>query len=270
MTNTSDFWKTWAPHLSYLEDNHLDLRTINALVKKISAPVIVVGGGQGLLVNELQMHGLHVDGVDSCPEMVKFAEQRRGVKLVQTDGSSLPFADSSYDTAIIATGVVDFLDDENQIRQIIKETARVTKKTGRLLISFYNVHPVTERFLRRIGVITENGIMRRRRLFELNRLKPLDFISVVRKDGNLGLFSAIAELIKLQLFLPKQERILSKNLSMILKSADNADELIESVSEFIPHHNRGSIHALFKKLDIDINEFMYFDSCFVVDVGIKP
>ncbi len=269
MANESNFWQLWAPHLVYLEDNHLDLRTINALVEKISSPVLVVGGGQGLLVNELQKEGFLVDGVDSSPEMVKLAEQRRGVKLVLTDGSSLPFADGSYGTSIIATGVIDFLDDDNQIRQIIDETRRVTGKEGKLLISFYKIHPVTERFMKRIGIVNDQGTLRRRRLFELSRLDPKDFIAAIRKDTNLSLFSIIAELIRLQLFLPEQERILTKNLSMILKSADNADELIASVSESIPHRNRDSIDALFKKLDIPINELLDFETCFVVDVGIN-
>ena len=95
MANETNFWKLWAPHLVYLEDNHLDLRTIGALSEKIVSPVLVVGGGQGLLVHELQKKGFRVDGVDSSPEMVKLAEQRRGVKLILTDGSTLPFADES-------------------------------------------------------------------------------------------------------------------------------------------------------------------------------
>lgn len=267
MANKSNFWQLWAPHLVYLEDNHLDLRTINALVEKISSPVLVVGGGQGLLVNELQKKGLQVDGVDSSPEMVKYAEQRRGVKLVLTDGSSLPFADGNYSTSIIATGVIDFLDDDNQIRQIIEETRRVTRKTGRLLIAFYKIHPVTEKFLKHIGIVTDQGTLRHRRLFEMSRLEPKDFIAAIRKDTNLSLLSVIAALIRLQLFLPKQERILTKNLSMLLKSAKNADELIASVSESIPYRNRDSIDALFKRLDIPINELLDFETCFVVDIG---
>jgi SAM-dependent methyltransferase len=269
MANEANFWQLWAPHLVYLEDNHLDLRAINALVDKISSPTLVVGGGQGLLVNELQKKGLHVDGVDSSPEMVKWAEQRRGVKLVLTDGSSLPFADNSYETSIIATGVVDFLDDEEKIRQIINETCRVTKNDGRLLISFYKLHPITEIFLKRIGIVTEHGTLRRRRIFSLSRLSPMDFIAAIRTDGNMSLFSAVFEAIKLQLLLPKQERVMTKNLSMILKTADNADELIDSVSETNPYRNQESIVDLFRKLDMSITELMKFDACFVAEVSIK-
>lgn len=151
MTNKSSFWQLWAPHLALFEDNHLDLRTINIIADKISQPVLIVGGGQGLIIDALRKKGLHVDGVDSNSEMVRLAEQRRGVKLVYTDGSSLPFADESYATTIISTGVVDFLDDEKQILQIINEARRVTKKGGACL------SPITRFILLQKSFLSESG-----------------------------------------------------------------------------------------------------------------
>ena len=268
MTNKSNFWQLWAPHLALFEDNHLDLRTINIIADKISQPVLIVGGGQGLLVNALRKKGLHVDGVDSSSEMVRLAGQRRDIKLVHTDGSSLPFADESYATTIISTGVVDFLDDEKQILQIINEARRVTKK-GSLLVSYCKVHPAAENFLKRIGIITENHIIRLRRLFELSRLAPPKFIAAIRQDGNLSLCGAIAELLRIQWFLPKKERLLSNTMSKILKTADNADELIGSISEAIPHHTRESISTSCKKLKLSVNTLMDYERCFVVDVGVE-
>ncbi|PPK72172.1 methyltransferase family protein [Methylobacter tundripaludum] len=269
MTNKSNFWQLWAPHLALFEDNHLDLRTINIIADKISQPVLIVGGGQGLIIDALRKKGLHVDGVDSNSEMVRLAEQRRGIKLVHTDGSSLPFADESYATTIISTGVVDFLDDEKQILQIINEARRVTKKGGSLLVSYYKVHPVAEKFFNRIGIITENHIMRLRRLFELSRLPPSKFIADIRQDGNLSLCGAIAELLRIQWFLPKKERLLSNTMSKILKTADNADELIGSAPEAIPHHTRESISTLCKKLKLSVNTLVDYEMCFVVDVGVE-
>lgn len=269
MKNKSNFWQLWAPHLVFFEDNHLDLETINIIAGKISQPVLIVGGGQGLLVDALRKKGLHVDGVDSSSEMVRLAGQRRGIKLVHTDGSSLPFADESYTTTIISTGVVDFLDDEKQILQIINEARRVTKKGGSLLVSYYKVHPAAEKFLERIGIITENHIMRLRRLFELNRLAPSKFIAAIRQDGNLSLCGAIAELLRILWFLPKKERQLSNAMIKILNTADNADELIGSVSEAIPYHTRESISTLCKKLKLCVNTLMDYERCFVLDVDVE-
>ncbi|WKJ91735.1 class I SAM-dependent methyltransferase [Methylomonas montana] len=268
MTNKSNFWQLWAPHLALFEDNHLDLQTINIIADKISQPVLIVGGGQGLLVDALRKKGLHVDGVDSSSEMVRLAEQRRGIKLVHADGSSLPFADESYATTIISTGVVDFLNDEKQILQIINEARRVTKKGGRLLVSYYKVHPAAEKFFKRIGIITENHTMRFRRLFELSRLAPFKFFATIRQDGNLSLCGAIAELLRIQWFLPKQERLLSNAMCKILKTADNADELIGSIAESIPHHTRESISTLCKKHKLPVNAILVYEMCFVVDVGV--
>jgi hypothetical protein len=44
------FWEMWAPYLSYIEDNHLDLANIEKLGGVISDPVLIVGAGQGLLL----------------------------------------------------------------------------------------------------------------------------------------------------------------------------------------------------------------------------
>ncbi|MFM8332654.1 MAG: class I SAM-dependent methyltransferase [Candidatus Methylumidiphilus sp.] len=269
MPNTVRFWDAWAPHLSHLENNHLDIQTINILLKGISGSVLVVGGGQGLLVDELRKKGLIADGVDSSAEMVKLAKQRRAIDLLHTNGRYLPLADASYGTSIIATGVVDFLNDEKEIRCIMEEAIRVTQQGGRLIVSFYKVHPVAENFLRRIGIITENGVMRHRKLFEMSRLEPSALVSLIRQQANVGLCGAIFELAKLQLFLPQKERILSQNLSMILKSSDNAEELIEAVSESIPYHNPESISALFKKLNLPIDGVMVFDTCFIVNVVLN-
>ncbi len=63
-TNTSIFWETWAPYLSYVENNHLDLDCIKQLRDAISDPVLVVGAGQGLLVEELQKVGIQLTQVN--------------------------------------------------------------------------------------------------------------------------------------------------------------------------------------------------------------
>ena len=112
MTEVGRFWETWAPYLSYIEDNHLDLANIEKLGGVISDPVLIVGAGQGLLVEQLQKSGHKVDGVDLSPQMVKYAEMRRGLKLIEADARNLPFASEMYNTTIISTGVVDFLHDE--------------------------------------------------------------------------------------------------------------------------------------------------------------
>lgn len=132
MADIERFWNAWAPYLSYIEDNHLDLANIKTLDRIISDPVLIVGAGQGLLVEQLKKTAHKVDGVDLSPEMVKYAWTRRGLRLIEADGRKLPFADNTYATTIIATGVVDFLNDEGSSSDSTRCTPRPRDWPGAL------------------------------------------------------------------------------------------------------------------------------------------
>jgi 2-polyprenyl-3-methyl-5-hydroxy-6-metoxy-1,4-benzoquinol methylase len=64
MNNPSDFWDALAAHHSAIEDNYLNLASIRRVLDEIGSPVLVVGAGLGLIVEELQKHGFQCDGVD--------------------------------------------------------------------------------------------------------------------------------------------------------------------------------------------------------------
>ena len=221
MTEVERYWETWAPYLSYFEDNHLDLANIEKLRGIISDPVLIVGAGQGLLVEQLQKSGFKVDGVDQSPQMVKYAEMRRGLKLIEADGRNLPFASKMYNTAIIATGVVDFLDDDGQVGLIVNEARRVTHDSGKVLVAFLGAHPAAERFARRVGLITDRGTFCQRKMFELTRLSAWQTLRTFRRDSRMGIFRALRELLILQMFLPRKEKEMTKRLAEVLKVADN-------------------------------------------------
>ena len=87
MTESKKIWETWARYLSYVEDSFLNLESIKKLVPFIRSPVLIVGAGQGLLVEELQQQGLAVTGVDYEPRMIEYAEKRRGLQR-QSQGQS--------------------------------------------------------------------------------------------------------------------------------------------------------------------------------------
>ncbi len=130
MADLARFWENWAPYLSHIEDNHLDLENIQRLGAHISDPVLIIGAGQGLLVEQLQKSGHSVDGVELSPLMIKYAKTRRGLELIEANARQLPLADNTYNTTIIATGVVDFLDDESQVELIVNEASRVRGPGG--------------------------------------------------------------------------------------------------------------------------------------------
>ncbi len=139
MNHSSDFWDALAPHHSAIENNYLDLPSLRRIVHDIHQPVLVVGAGQGLIVEELQKNGLHVEGVDLSSEMIRYAQKRRGLNLVRADARAMPFGGGTYETIIYATGVVDFIADDAQIRMIVNEARRIVTQSGRIFIAFYRI-----------------------------------------------------------------------------------------------------------------------------------
>jgi len=269
MTDIRKYWGGWAPYWSYTEDNFLDLESINKLTTVIRDPTLVLGAGQGLLVEALQKRGLKVDGVDSQPLMVDLAQKRRGLRLICADGANMPFADNSYSTCIVATGVIDWSDDERQIGSIVNETLRVTDDSGEVLVAFYRFHPKVEELMKYLGLITDDDLWCYRRTLEMI-LKPLRSFWAIKNDRNLSLLSAFLSLIRTQFFLPKKEKTARKNWSNAWKKAnqdlDNPEALIECSPEFIPYRNEKQIQNLFKNLNIPIQKIFIFASCIVVQI----
>jgi hypothetical protein len=113
MDRCSDFWNVLAQLHAEIEDTNFDLASARRLLPEIKSPVLVVGAGQGLIVEELRKHGCECDGVDLSSEMIRQAKLRRGITLVRADAKALPFPAGSYETIIYATGVVDFTADED-------------------------------------------------------------------------------------------------------------------------------------------------------------
>jgi len=273
MVETKSYWTAWAPYWSYQEDFFLDLDAINKLSAFITNPVLIIGAGQGLLVEQLQKNDFTVDGIDSDPQMISYAKEKRGLDLIQANAKDLPFADDSYKTSIIATGVVDFIDDKEQIQSIINEALRVTDKTGKVFVAFYKYHVKVEILLRYTGIITDKNLLRFKKLAEMTMLSfdnPIRFISVVRKEANIGFLRTLFILIRTQLFLPKKEKKESRKLSALWKQAknelDNPQSLIDCLPELVPYRNKEQIDSLFKNLNFSIKEMFFYDSCTVVQL----
>ena len=85
--NASNYWDTLAPHHWRLENNYLDVSSVRLILGDIRQPVMVVGAGQGLIVEELRRQGLRCDGVDLSAKMMEYARLRRGLTLVRANAS---------------------------------------------------------------------------------------------------------------------------------------------------------------------------------------
>lgn len=270
MAESSEFWKAWAPYLSYFEENALDLDTINQLIPTIKAPVLVVGAGQGLLVEELQKQGITTTGIDYEPLMIDYAKKRRGLDLILADATDLPDKDNIYQTTIIATGVVDFMEDENTIESIITEAKRVTSKSGTVLVAFYRMPRKVERLFMHIGFITEDGHGRYRLFCRLPRMNLIEILKAFKEETGSGYLKTFFTLMRIQLASPREQNVRRKRIQQmwkqISKDVDDPDALVRAAPELIPFRDDENIHALFDRVNVSVSNVMNFDSCTIVQL----
>lgn len=266
MSDKIKFWEVWSPYWSYIEDNFLDLDSIDKLSSVIKDPAVVIGAGQGILVEQLRKKGLAVDGVDGEPEMVAYARKRRNLDIILANGNKMPIDDNTYQTSIIATGVIDFLDDEEEIRSIVNEAVRVTCDNGSVFVAFFRMPTQGEEFMRNSELLTDESRWRIKRMFEIFRLKPINFLKAVAKEANVSFVSVIFKLVKLQMRTPRKEKEALKRWVEMLKNIDDPEELIESVPESLPYRNEESIRNLFNDIDTPIKEMIQFASCLTVRI----
>lgn len=176
----SRFWDALAPYHAAIENHYLDLPTIRRLLKDLKEPVLVVGGGQGLIVEELRRKGFECEGIDLSPEMIRQAKLRRGITLIHADARAMPMAERTYGTVIYATGVVDFTDDEEAIKEMLREGGRVVKDSGTIFVAFYRASAALESVMQKVGLVSNHKLAARQSL-ELYLLNPIQMISWVAK-----------------------------------------------------------------------------------------
>ena len=264
MSEKQRFWQLWSEVWSYAEDNMLDTDSINRLASVVEDPALVVGAGQGLLVEQLHNKGLKVDGIDSEPKMIEFARKRRGLELILADGRQMPFADNTYRTSIIATGVVDWLDDQEQIRSILTEARRVTEDAGKVLVAFYRFGSAAEQVMRLAGLITDDERWHWKQTFQAMRMTPVELLRTVKAKGDVSYLSALAKLIKLRFLAPAKEKKAAKRWSRLWKEAADPEKLIDCTPDSLPYRTEVQIRSLFENIDIPIREVLGFESCTVV------
>ncbi|MCI0723721.1 MAG: class I SAM-dependent methyltransferase [Acidobacteria bacterium] len=265
MTESSEFWDALAPHHSSIEDNYLDLSSLRLILGDIHPPVLVVGAGQGLIVEALRNKGFHTDGVDFSPEMIRYGKTRRGLELIQADARDMPFQDGSYHTILYTTGVIDFLADEEQIRLMMSEAKRVVAPSGNIFVAFYRFSRATEDFLTRLGILKDNVLYVRESL-RIHQLNPGQVIAWVAKKAEIGLFSAATLLLRSWFLSPRRENQLAMNMRKIFKQMDNPNSLINAVPESQPYRSEPQIRHLFNRLGIPMKRFEASASCYLVQI----
>jgi SAM-dependent methyltransferase len=93
--------------------------------------VVDVGAGQGSLSAKLAALGFDVTSTDASPAAVAVLEERLGGPVVAADVTSLPFADKSFDAAVLGE-VLEHVEDD---RAGLAEVARVLRPDGVVALS---------------------------------------------------------------------------------------------------------------------------------------
>ena len=252
MADMSAFWKAWAPYWRAIENRNLDVPTIRRLEPAITSPVLMIGAGQGLLVERLRKDGFRVDGIDAEPEMIAYAKKRRGLDLLEANARALPFPDDSYATVIVATGVIDFLDHDETIRSILDEAIRVARPSGEVFIAFYKMRERVEALLERLGMFTEGGhYYRMREIARAEFASPRLLVRIVRADR--GILAALSAWLKMQFLSRKQRTILAA-----------------VAPEVVPYRRDDAIRRLFDALGVPVHRIHGFETCAVVQLAHRP
>jgi SAM-dependent methyltransferase len=93
--------------------------------------VLDAGAGQGSLSTRLAALGFEVTSTDTSPAAVAVLRERVPGRVLESDVTSLPFADHTFDAALLGE-VLEHVEDD---RGALKEIARVLRPRGVLALS---------------------------------------------------------------------------------------------------------------------------------------
>jgi SAM-dependent methyltransferase len=116
------------------------LRKRVAFVRRHCPPgtALDVGCGTGALAAALAAAGYEVTGVDPSEGMLDVMRERApDVQAVQGSGTSLPFADDSFDV-VLSVAVMHHIAAAEDVRATLAEMVRVVKPSGRVLVWDHN------------------------------------------------------------------------------------------------------------------------------------
>jgi len=265
MTQPADFWNALAPFHAAIENNYFDLPSLRRILHEVHEPVLVVGAGQGLIVAELLKNGFQCDGVDFSAEMIRYARLRRGLSLIQADAKAMPLKNGACQTIIYATGVVDFICDEAEIKRIMDEATRIVRPTGSIFVAFYRASPAVEYLLTELGLL-QNHILLQREALQMNRLGSFQMLEWVARKAGVNYLRAALLLVRMTLFSTVREKMTALKMKNIFTKMNDASSLIQCAPEKVPYRNEAEIKNLFGRLGIPIKQLTPLSTCIIARI----
>jgi len=95
--------------------------------------VLEIGCGTGIILNEVNKFAREANGIDLSPGMLERAKEK-GLKVQVANAKSIPFDDNIFDV-VYSFKVLAHIPE---IKDVIRETTRVVKNDGTLVLEFYN------------------------------------------------------------------------------------------------------------------------------------
>ncbi len=149
--NWSDMTDVW----NCFEDMGLSPNRIDEIYESIVSPILIVGGGAGLVPEYLLQKGYEVTAIDSCSEMIELAA-KRGINIEHADFLNNPYNDNSFRTVILSTGTIDAraLEDRS-IDNLLIESKRVLRTGGNSIFAYFIANPDMELVYDQLGLNQE-------------------------------------------------------------------------------------------------------------------
>lgn len=264
--DTPSYWDTLAPHHWRIENNYLDVESVRLILGDVREPVLVAGAGQGLIVEELRRQGLRCDGIDLSVRMMENARLRRGLTLVRANAAAMPFVDGAYETVIVATGVIDFMADSQEIQTIMREAARIVSGTGNVFVAFYRFSAAQKSFLTSLGLLRDDTLHARSALM-LHRLGFRALVVRVAKTAGISTLRAALLCIGTGLQSTKQERRMALAMRRVFAQTEDPDAFIEAMPTIQPYRDKSAITRLFDNLSMRVEDWQASGSCYLVRVS---
>jgi SAM-dependent methyltransferase len=176
------FYETWLT--PELDESQTDL-VWRLLGLEPGAEVLDVACGHGRIANRLAERGVHVTGLDADPFFLEKArEAGSGAEFVEGDMRDLPFADGSFDAALLWFTAFGYFDDDGN-RAVLAELRRVLRAGGRAAIDVQNLGRMLATFQRQTFVRRGADVMLDEHADFDEQTKMLDTTRTYVRDGGV-------------------------------------------------------------------------------------
>jgi len=170
MTTTTSAWDAAASVWADWEHLGTDFSMILPFLPALESPILVLGAGQGMLMENLLQAGYEVVGIDNSRDMIAEAQRRRNISIEYGSAEDLPFSAETFPTVIIQTGVLT----ERPLafmQTVMREGTRVLKKGGHLVAGLILFSASATALYQKLGLVHEQ-MLQSPRFFELWRVAP--------------------------------------------------------------------------------------------------